>query len=600
MESLELGVGNYCDSELYQGSEDWAEGVRRNVQYTTKKGKKRDRRGREKLENAVEEGDYKEDEQVHQKEFKKEKKRKGKRLETLPIESELDKDGESLAGADLLGCTMGLESQGGMEGNETIPAATLAEAINNTSKRAKKKEEKRREPENEAERDAVESSKAQGELALAQEAQSPSASNHTVSKGLHYEIDQSVQNNHLYTYPPSLEIPSATQLVSISSVSQPPTRPTSAYRSAANPFEDSKLARGSKNRSEHDVKEMDDRLRERFKDPKEMLKWLASASLGKTELARLEKEGIVTYKKGKFTEDEKTNIRRALDMYQKANRMDQFALVELVMTKTNQATDRETVRDFWRDIAFSVPGRPILNLQPFVRRMLDPKAHKGKWTSEEDALLLRAYEQYPRLWSKISTIVNRTEVDCRDRYLKELVNRDGRSTGRWTKEEEDKLLAVVRKVMRDLGVREGEDGDVEIPWDIISREMGNRSITQCRIKWRDGLAPSNHASRVKDDYKTIKVISRLKSMGYQSENHIIWSDVQDESLEGYKPKEIRNAYSNMKRTLTKDSQCANLPFPKLLDVMYEKALTPRKRGLWSKGGPTNTSKEIVDESGDEA
>lgn len=226
--------------------------------------------------------------------------------------------------------------------------------------------------------------------------------------------------------------------------------------------------------------------------------------------------------------------------------MSSFDLVELVMTKTLQATDKETVREFWKDIgmavflkkkilfhfvrhstdcetAASVPGRPILNVQPFVRRMLDPKAHKGRWTSEEDELLLQAYAQHPREWTKISSIVDRTEVDCRDRYLKELVNRDTRTAGRWTKEEEDKLEEVVDRVAKGLRAEQvhGEERETpeegtelvepsDVPWDIVSKEMGNtRSMTQCRIKYRDAIWPRK-LGLGKDDHvgRTLKVLTR--------------------------------------------------------------------------------------------
>lgn len=220
--------------------------------------------------------------------------------------------------------------------------------------------------------------------------------------------------------------------------------------------------------------------------------------------------------------------------------MSSFDLVELVMTKTLQATDKETVREFWKDIgtsilylykyltdcetAASVPGRPILNVQPFVRRMLDPKAHKGRWTPEEDELLLRAYAQHPREWTKISSIVDRTEVDCRDRYLKELVNRDTRTAGRWTKEEEDKLEEVVDRVAKGLRAEQanGEEREnsgeeraelvepSDVPWDIVSKEMGNtRSMTQCRIKYRDAIWPRK-LGLGKDDHvgRALKVLTR--------------------------------------------------------------------------------------------
>ncbi|KIY32766.1 nucleolar protein [Cryptococcus gattii E566] len=329
------------------------------------------------------------------------------------------------------------------------------------------------------------------------------------------------------------------------------------------------------NRKGEDTKESDAQLRLRFRDPRAQEEWLASTSIGKTELLRLERE-VLSYKKGKFTEDEKLSIKKALENYQKIHRMSSFDLVELVMTKTLQATDKETVREFWKDIAASVPGRPILNVQPFVRRMLDPKAHKGRWTPEEDELLLRAYAQHPREWTKISSIVDRTEVDCRDRYLKELVNRDTRTAGRWTKEEEDKLEEVVDRVAKGLRAEQanGEEREnsgeeraelvepSDVPWDIVSKEMGNtRSMTQCRIKYRDAIWPRK-LGLGKDDHvgRTLKVLTRLRNLNYESEKHISWSQVR-ETLEKYSLKEIRNSYTNLKKSVTSDPHVASLMYP---------------------------------------
>ncbi|OXH22211.1 nucleolar protein [Cryptococcus neoformans] len=365
-------------------------------------------------------------------------------------------------------------------------------------------------------------------------------------------------------------------------------------------------------RKGEDTKESDAQLRLRFKDPKAQEEWLASTSIGKTELLRLEKEGILSYKKGKFTEDEKVSIKKALENYQKIHRMSSFDLVELVMTKTLQATDKETVREFWKDIAASVPGRPILNVQPFVRRMLDPKAHKGRWTSEEDELLLQAYAQHPREWTKISSIVDRTEVDCRDRYLKELVNRDTRTAGRWTKEEEDKLEEVVDRVAKGLRAEQvhGEERETpeegtelvepsDVPWDIVSKEMGNtRSMTQCRIKYRDAIWPRK-LGLGKDDHvgRTLKVLTRLKNLNYESEKHISWSQVR-ETLEKYSLKEIRNSYSNLKKSVTSNPHVASLTYPELIKVMYDKAVMQRGRKVRA-DQRDYPSKETV-ESGDEA
>lgn len=103
------------------------------------------------------------------------------------------------------------------------------------------------------------------------------------------------------------------------------------------------------------------------------------------------------------------------------------------------------------------------------------------------------------------------------------MNRDTRTAGRWTKDEEDKLEEVVNRVAKGLraeqvhgekrkSLEEGAElvEPSDVPWDIVSKEMGNtRSMTQCRIKYRDAIWPRK-LGLGKDDHvgRTLKVLTR--------------------------------------------------------------------------------------------
>ena len=88
--------------------------------------------------------------------------------------------------------------------------------------------------------------------------------------------------------------------------------------------------------------------------------------------------------------------------------------------------------------------------------------------------------------------------DCRDRYRNHIINRDIRVSGplswsvyfmlpnliillgHWSKEEEDKLTAIVT----DMTVNQGKDIDNDVFWGKVSELMGGkRGRQQCRIKW---------------------------------------------------------------------------------------------------------------------
>ncbi|ODN74205.1 hypothetical protein L202_07651 [Cryptococcus amylolentus CBS 6039] len=427
--------------------------------------------------------------------------------------------------------------------------------------------------------------------------------------------------------------PAATQMVSIdaSMVEAALASASSADAAVEPPAKRAKTTKGKatkekgkakdKEEKKKDVepKESDTQLRERLKGKGALDQWLATANIGKTELGRLEKAGVISYTKGKFTETEKIAIRKALEKYEKVHRMSQEEIVEMVMLKVQDAPDKEAVREFWRDIASVLPGRPILNIQPFVRRLINPYAHKGRWTPAEDALLSRAYAQHPREWKKISALVERTEQDCRDRYLKELEGGEGRVSGRWTGEEVERLEKAVRKVVKGLKsmkaelagapIQEGEEEeeelvdlmeDVEIPWDLVAKEMGTRSITQCRIKWRDScshLASSKGGLEKGDaDVRTLAVIKRLRALAYPSEKHIEWSRVHDApSLLHLTQKDVRNAFSNLKHRLVKANKEGETLA--IMQTIVEKKVQRKQRSGALK---EFRSDSVIGESGDEA
>lgn len=110
--------------------------------------------------------------------------------------------------------------------------------------------------------------------------------------------------------------------------------------------------------------------------------------------------------------------------------------------------------------------------------------------------MIRAYVTHPNEWTKIAMTVGRTEQDCRDRYKNDLETRDTRATGElaleenvrrkltigpWTKDEEAKLIEIVRNVNTTVG---NDPLGHEAPWDIVEERMGGtRSRMQCRKKW---------------------------------------------------------------------------------------------------------------------
>ncbi|WRT68125.1 uncharacterized protein IL334_005100 [Kwoniella shivajii] len=455
------------------------------------------------------------------------------------------------------------------QNEEPVEAAT----DKHTTEKKKSKEEKaRRKAEKKAEKDNIKAELKGSQPLIETNPSSKSSKKRQVSSKV------SIPPSLPPTRPKKRERSTDTPLVSVSQAgpstpkkrsmltAKPVRQPSSTPKSKPSPSPAKSRAGSSKGDKENKVD--DATLKARLSDQNAIHEYLANTWVSEKELGRLERLGILTYKKGRFTESEKVAVRKVLDNYKKVHRLDDDELIDRVMSTTlTFPAGREEWRSFWLDLAAVVSGRPGKYVQRIVQRMYDPNGHKGHFTPEEDDMLIKAYELYPNDWSKIAEIVERTYHDCRDRYTKELQHRHTRLTGLWTPEEEVKLLECVKKMNRSLGHDELESEG--IPWELVVKEMGGtRTVVQCRKKWTDQVLPSKawgwekgHARE--NDWKLIK---RLEALDYPTEKHINWKEVQDESLSHMTSHQVRQMYYRMK---DKVSDAGSMSFQDLVKEFHK-------------------------------
>ncbi|BEI85953.1 hypothetical protein CcaverHIS002_0602400 [Cutaneotrichosporon cavernicola] len=265
----------------------------------------------------------------------------------------------------------------------------------------------------------------------------------------------------------------------------------------------------------------DEALREKLKDPEAAQEFLSSRWVDIPVLLRLEKKGIITWKRGKYTESEKAAVRGTLETFKRTHSVSDQEVVDIIFAK-GRSSARSKYPGFWADVAGAVPGRPLRYVKEAVQRMYHPNAHKGPWTKEEDLELQRAYIDTPGQWVRIGDAVGRPYTDCRDRYRKQLEVSKERISGRWTKEEEEQLKAAVTKVAGDLG-RDMFDGD--LPWPVVAHLMdGNRSFHQCRVK-QESMVPMLTGEGYNAPSKD--VLAAMREFGYEHEKDIVWRDVSN-------------------------------------------------------------------------
>ncbi|KAF8783400.1 Transcriptional activator Myb like protein [Argiope bruennichi] len=102
--------------------------------------------------------------------------------------------------------------------------------------------------------------------------------------------------------------------------------------------------------------------------------------------------------------------------------------------------------------------------------------NRGKWTKEEDEKLKSLVESYGESqWETIANLFpDRSDVQCQQRWYKvvnpELVK------GPWTKEEDEKVIELVKK----YGPKK---------WTVIAKHLRGRIGKQCRERWHNHLNP---------------------------------------------------------------------------------------------------------------
>ncbi|KAI5967863.1 BAS1 [Candida margitis] len=147
-------------------------------------------------------------------------------------------------------------------------------------------------------------------------------------------------------------------------------------------------------------------------------------------------------------------------------------LANLVSTKLKQNGDIELID--WEKIADKMSpdgSRKSKDCRKRWSNSLDPALRKGKWTPEEDELLVKAFQKFGSAWLKVAQeIKGRTDDQCAKRYVEVLDPKTKDRLKPWT-EEEDLLLI---KQVKLYGTK----------WRTICSAFESRPSLTCRNRWR--------------------------------------------------------------------------------------------------------------------
>ncbi|GMT33662.1 hypothetical protein PFISCL1PPCAC_24959, partial [Pristionchus fissidentatus] len=128
----------------------------------------------------------------------------------------------------------------------------------------------------------------------------------------------------------------------------------------------------------------------------------------------------------------------------------------------------------WDKVTYHMGGRTRQQCRTRYLRTLDASVKHGRWTDEEDLLLMCSIGRYgAKDWRKVAMAVpGRSDGQCRERWVN-VLDRANRAQ-EWTMEEDEKLLYAVNMFGKGQ-------------WDKICTVLPGRSALICRSRFRSLL-----------------------------------------------------------------------------------------------------------------
>ncbi|RFN50704.1 putative bas1-transcription factor [Fusarium flagelliforme] len=149
----------------------------------------------------------------------------------------------------------------------------------------------------------------------------------------------------------------------------------------------------------------------------------------------------------------------------------------------------------WKDIAAGLEGRTAKECRKRWLHSLDPSLRKGRWTSQEDEILLSAYARLGPVWNDIANLIpGRKDDQCSKRY-NDILNPSAKNRlSDWTADEDN----LLRQGVATLGHR----------WVAISSRIPGRPPLTCRNRWRT-LSRLSHQRQSKSQGTTPSSSSQM-------------------------------------------------------------------------------------------
>ena len=183
----------------------------------------------------------------------------------------------------------------------------------------------------------------------------------------------------------------------------------------------------------------------------------------------------------------------------------------------------------WNAIANFIPGRTSIQCSARYRR-IRPGLIKGAWDKEEDAKLLMLYEKYGKNWAAISKeMPHRTGKQIRDRFLNSLDTKFER--GKFTEEEDQIIIKYYKiygnswaKIAKKLKTRTGDMVKNRFYSSLKKTILKNKNfLRRKRVYFSPNVSKNKETEEKKEETQNINIPSIEKkdsTIGIKQQNHI--------------------------------------------------------------------------------
>ncbi|MCO5555983.1 hypothetical protein L7F22_009527 [Adiantum nelumboides] len=190
----------------------------------------------------------------------------------------------------------------------------------------------------------------------------------------------------------------------------------------------------------------------------------------------------------------------------------------------------------WADIKMSLPHRPRQAVRFRAYLLLEPGAHLGKWSEEEEALLKRLQSEHGRKWREFSSVLNRQRSCIKEKW-RSLKRLNASKKKGWTQDELQQLSKMVHESLRMDRLMASKKQKIDrhifvfeklrdnIGWEKIADTLGTHNHGPCCSKWyynlQSSLVSDGHWAN-QDDFL---LLESLLESGASAEEEVEWDNL---------------------------------------------------------------------------